>query len=280
MCFPYYFIMKKSNTYIMGIAVFALLTLFSWGAEQAFAITVDTTASYQGSTEMNQSFTVGSCNDRVLLISLGDVNSGPSTFTFNGVNVPRIIRSVANKEAAIYELINPDTGAHNVVSSGIDGSSVVGILSLCDVDQTQSGVASTTGTSNNISINTSYDNSYVFESIVSAFASNTSFSQGQTSIINVQEGLIKGGTGYKSTTSSGNYSMDITAISSGDIALLEIQTAGGSSSGSSSGSICDTASCSYVYDVNTETYNLMFGLLLFFASFSLLIGIYFLIGYS
>jgi hypothetical protein len=80
-----------------------------------------TTTGQASGTSLSFSHTVGSFNQRALIVSLAyraatSPNATASSVTYNGVAMSKIRRDSANhRKSEMWVLANPDTGAHNVV---------------------------------------------------------------------------------------------------------------------------------------------------------------------
>ena len=112
--------------------------------------------------------------NRIMVIGAFDYSGqqiADVTVTFNADSATRIISSQTNQANGLWRLINPDTGANNVVISHAISSAIAGWeISFTGADQTQTtpGTGSAnaaSGTSVSTSVTTTADNSFVIDVI-------------------------------------------------------------------------------------------------------------------
>lgn len=111
----------------LGLALFAALTLFSYGASAAiaFVAAADLGNNGGGSNSLTAAYTVGGGSDRFLWVQVTGDSAGGSDditgVTYNSVAMTFAVKQVAgsgqDRNVYLYYLANPASGAHNVVVS-------------------------------------------------------------------------------------------------------------------------------------------------------------------
>ena len=216
------------------------------------AIAIDATSASTGVSSVSSvtySHTVAAANE-VIAVSIGartnkaNTNNIVSTVTYNGTSCTSQ-RADANitgdpdtfsGRTAIYTLINPSTGANNVVVTwtGTVTYGASGASSWTGVDQTTpvNAVGGATGASTTLSagITTTVDNCYLIDAVYSRSGTLTKDAT-QTTIANVSiAGDDTVGASYKSAGATGAKTMDwIESADGNDWAISAIALAPASS---------------------------------------------------
>ena len=203
-------------------SIFDLSWMFSpelnW---QRGAIAVDATSVGQtASTDPLNITHVITGTNTVLYCMFGDSNAGPSSPTYAGTGMTQIIRSIVTREAVIFRLIAPATGSNTLAITGGTNSDVVsGNVSFTGADQSQTSIASTTGTGT-LSLTTVFDDAFIVQ--VTAHNAAETADSGQTVIQNATQGIITSISAYKSFPgAAGSKAMNISAAQ--DNALVEVK---------------------------------------------------------
>lgn len=140
---------------------------------------------YTAGNSHTQSFTVGSGSDRVLIVGAMTQGGSVTGVTYNGVSMTLLTsqNTTGGMEfSSIYYLVNPPSGAHNIVVSATGASyTFAAAADYTGVDQTTplptSNTAfsdSTSGSPFSVSLTTTVDNSW----LVGCFNVNLSTSAG------------------------------------------------------------------------------------------------------
>lgn len=130
---------------------------------------IDTVVTSQ--TTGTTAITVANKLNRKLVVSFATYQGGgPSGITAGGVAMTKVAEMVGsfNEQCSIWELVNPATGAQNVVLSGVGGYYAIGIYSLFNCKQALSTNVSTTGNNNStasLSLTTLKNNSMIIACI-------------------------------------------------------------------------------------------------------------------
>lgn len=202
------------------------------------AIAIDATSASSGVSSVSSvtySHTVAGANE-VIVISIGartnkaNTNNIVSTVTYNGTSCTsqRADANIASDpdtfsgRSAIYTLVNPSTGANNVVVTwtGTVTYGASGASSWTGADQTTpvNAVGGATGTSTTLSagITTTVDNCYLVDAVYSRSGTLTK-NAAQTTIANISiAGDDTVGASYKNAGTAGAKTMDWTESADGN----------------------------------------------------------------
>lgn len=167
-----------------------------------------------------QSITIGSNNNRLLLVAFGThQGGGPSGVTYNGVSMTKIVEQVGSfsEQVSIWGLIAPATGTHDVVVSGVSSYRGISIYSLYNVDQAAlpsiTNGATGSSASASLSITPTLDNCWIVDSVTAEDALTMSTVGGVSDAIQVGASFENLGASHFVQVTAGAKTMSYTVAS-------------------------------------------------------------------